>query len=418
MKSIFFHLMPYRDLPADFEDRYESVWVTPPNSELCDPARVAQYYKWNLDELELADQLGFDGLGVNEHHQNAYGFMASPNLMAAALARRTPNNSAILVLGNTLALYQPALRVAEEFAMLDCLTDGRLAAGFPVGTSMDVNRCYGITPTETRPRFYEAHDLIMKAWTQPGPFTFNGRFNQLRYVNPWPQPLQKPHPPVWLAGGGSVETWEMAINNDYTYSYLSFFGYQYAKKLMDGFWETAARLGADENPFRAGMAQQICVSETDAQAEKDYLEHVTYFFNKCLHIPSYFFETPGYRTRRSAEFALKANRPDDIAKVATLEKNWKTLVDHGFIIAGSPDTVADRLIEAGKGLRIGNLIALLQIGSMGHELTKKNLTLFAEGVMPKIKHMWDGEGWEHRWWPQGARQGIDTVPVSPSTSPR
>ena len=94
MKSIFFHLMPYRDLPDDFEERYESVWVTPPNSELCDPEKVAQYYKWNLDELELADELGFDGLGVNEHHQNAYGFMASPNLMAAALARRTPNNSA------------------------------------------------------------------------------------------------------------------------------------------------------------------------------------------------------------------------------------------------------------------------------------------------------------------------------------
>ena len=305
MKSIFFHLMPYRDLPDDFEERYESVWVTPPNSELCDPVKVAQYYKWNLDELELADRLGFDGIGVNEHHQNAYGFMASPNLMAAALARRTPNNSAILVLGNTLALYTPALRVAEEFAMLDCLTDGRLAAGFPVGTSMDVNRCYGITPTETRPRFYEAHDLIMKAWTQPGPFPYNGRFNQLRYVNPWPQPLQKPHPPVWLAGGGSVETYEMAVNHDYTYSFLSFFGYHFAKRVMDTFWETADRLGADANPYRAGFAQQICVAETDAQAEELYREHVMYFFKKCLHVPSYFMETPGYRTRRSTEFVLK-----------------------------------------------------------------------------------------------------------------
>ena len=101
MKSIFFHLMPYRDLPDDFEERYESVWVTPPNAELCDPAKVAQYYQWNLDELELADRLGFDAICVNEHHQNAYGFMASPNLMAAALSRRghrvtvvTPNYGA------------------------------------------------------------------------------------------------------------------------------------------------------------------------------------------------------------------------------------------------------------------------------------------------------------------------------------
>jgi O-methyltransferase/luciferase-like monooxygenase len=91
--------------------------------------------QWNLDGLELADRLGFDGVGVNEHHQNGYGFMASPNIMAAALARRSPGGSALMVLGNSLALYQPATRVAEEFAMLDVISNGRLAAGFPVGTS-------------------------------------------------------------------------------------------------------------------------------------------------------------------------------------------------------------------------------------------------------------------------------------------
>jgi alkanesulfonate monooxygenase SsuD/methylene tetrahydromethanopterin reductase-like flavin-dependent oxidoreductase (luciferase family) len=404
MKSIFFHLMPYRDLPADFETRYESIWVTPPNTELCDPAKVAQYYDWNLDELELADRLGFDGVGVNEHHQNGYGFMASPNLMAASLARRTPNNSAIMVLGNTLALYAPATRVAEEFAMLDVLSKGRLAAGFPVGTSMDVNFCYGVTPTETRPRFREAEELIIKAWTQPGPFTFNGKYNKLRYVNPWPQPLQKPHPPVWLAGGGSVETWDLAARRDYTYSYLSFFGAKFGKKLMDGFWQRMAELEVDRNPFRAGFAQLICVSETDERAEQEYLEHCSYFFNKCLHIPAHFMTAPGYRTRKSAEFAIRTNQPGDLAAAAALEKNWKTLVDEGFIIAGSPATVADRLIELAKTLHVGNLHALLQIGSMPHELTKKNITLFAEEVIPRIRHMWDSEGWEHKWWPKGAAE--------------
>ena len=133
----------------------------------------------------------------------------------------------------------------------------------------------------------------MKAWTQPGPFPYNGRFNKLRYVNPWPQPLQKPHPPVWLAGGGSVETYEMAVNNDYTYNFLSFFGYRFAKKVMDTFWETDDRLGGDRNPYKAGFAQQICVAETDAQAEELYAEHVMYFFKKCLHVPPYYMETPG-----------------------------------------------------------------------------------------------------------------------------
>ena len=289
------------------------------------------------------------------------------------------------MLGNTLALYSPALRVAEEFAMLDCMTDGRLAAGFPVGTSMDVNRCYGVTPTETRPRFYEAHDLIMKAWTQPGPFAYNGRFNKLRYVNPWPQPLQKPHPPVWLAGGGSVETYEMAVNFDYTYNFLSFFGYQFAKKVMDTFWETADRLGADRNPYRAGFAQQICVAETDEQAEELYAEHVMYFFKKCLHVPPYFMETPGYRTKRSTEFILKTNSPAEMAAAAAARDDWKSLVEQGFVIAGSPETVTERLLEACTGLNVGNLIALLQIGSMPHELTKQNIRLYAERVMPNVR---------------------------------
>jgi alkanesulfonate monooxygenase SsuD/methylene tetrahydromethanopterin reductase-like flavin-dependent oxidoreductase (luciferase family) len=402
VKSIFFHFMPYRDLPADFEQKYESVWVTPPYDELCDPALVRQYYQWTLDELELADRLGFDGIGVNEHHQNGYGFMPSPNVMAGALVRRTPGRSAICVIGNTLALYSPATRVAEEMAMLDVMSDGRLVAGFPVGTSMDVNFCYGVTPTLTRPRYREAVDLITQAWTRPGPFTFNGEFNQLRYVNPWPKPLQKPYPPVWLAGGGSVETWELAGERDWTYNYLSYFGYQLAQKVMGGFWETMDRMGLDRNPFRAGYSQQICVSETDARAKEEYLEHVLYFFNKCMHVAPGFRDAPGYRTRRSSEFALKTNTTAELVRMATMEKNWDTLVDNGLIIAGSPATVADRLIEAAKTLHVGNLIALLQIGSMPHDLTEKNITLFAEEVLPRIRTQWTDQGWEHKWWPKGA----------------
>jgi alkanesulfonate monooxygenase SsuD/methylene tetrahydromethanopterin reductase-like flavin-dependent oxidoreductase (luciferase family) len=115
-------------------------------------------------------------------------------------------------------------------------------------------------------------------------------------------------------------------------------------------------------------------------------------------------ESPGYRTKRSAEYRIKTNQPADIARLAALDRNWRTLVDEGFIIAGSPATVADRLIEAAKGLRVGNIMALMQIGSMPHELTKKNLTLYAEEVMPRVRTLWQDEGWEHRWWPQGARQ--------------
>ena len=88
MKISAFHLMPHRELPADFEQRYPSVWVTPPWWELADARRVGQYYNWTLDELLHAARAGFDGVCTNEHHQNAYGFMPSPNLMGSVLASR------------------------------------------------------------------------------------------------------------------------------------------------------------------------------------------------------------------------------------------------------------------------------------------------------------------------------------------
>ena len=100
MKVSFFGVMPHRELPDDFERRYKSVWVDPPFTELADPVRVGQYYNWTLDEYVHAAKAGFDGVCLNEHHQNAYGFMPGPTLMASALARETNHlNTAIVMLG-------------------------------------------------------------------------------------------------------------------------------------------------------------------------------------------------------------------------------------------------------------------------------------------------------------------------------
>ena len=167
MKFTWFNLMPWPYLPDDFREKNRSVWVDI-DSRLFDPAKGHEVYNNHLDLLEYASTLGFDGIGCNEHHQNAYGLMPSPNLIAASLARRT-KDVALVVLGNSIALYNPPIRVAEEFAMLDCISGGRLVAGFPVGTSMDTNFCYGQIPSLTREKYLEAHDLIIKAWREPDP---------------------------------------------------------------------------------------------------------------------------------------------------------------------------------------------------------------------------------------------------------
>src|SRR5690242_9814805 len=241
MKFTWFHLMPWPHMPDDFRQQHRSVWVDLPN-RMYEPERGHGIYHQYLDQLEFAESVGFDGIGVNEHHANAYGLMPSPNLMAATLTRRT-SKAALVVLGNSIALYNPPLRVAEEFAMLDVLSGGRLIAGFPVGTSMDTNFAYGVPGAQLRDRYYEAHDLIMQAWHDKAVSHFNGKYNQVRYMNPWPRPLQQPNPPIWIPGGGSIETWEWCADMGYLYSYLSYSGYKRAQTIMDGFWKRMTDMG-------------------------------------------------------------------------------------------------------------------------------------------------------------------------------
>src|SRR5262245_53211103 len=151
MKICWFHLMPYRFLPDDFERKYRSVRVDVAH-HLYDAEKTRDPYHEFLDELDYAAAQRSDGLCGSEHDNTAYGLMPAPNIMAATLTRRT-SQPAIVVVGNSLAAYNPPLRVAEEFAMLDLLSRGRLVAGFPVGTSMDINFAYGINPATLRDRY-------------------------------------------------------------------------------------------------------------------------------------------------------------------------------------------------------------------------------------------------------------------------
>lgn len=395
MKLHWFHLAPWQNLPPDFNQTYRSVWVDVP-SHLWDPVEGHRHYNDYLDELEFADQMGFDGVCVNEHHQNAYGLMPSPNLMAAALTRRT-SNAAIVVLGNSIALYNPPVRIAEEFAMLDCISGGRLVAGFPVGTPMDTCFGYGEVPATLREKYDEGYDLIMQAWTRPEPFAFNGRFTQLRYVNLWPRPLQQPHPPVWVPGGGSVETWEWVAKRNHVYCYLSYSGYKRGKALLDGYWETVDRLGIDPNPHRAGFLQLVAVSETDAQAEAEYYPHAHYFYENCLHIYEGFADPPGYRTQATLKRGLVSQHGKQ-ATQARKNLSWRDLVEGGYVVAGSPESVRQQLTEVAKSLRVGHLMVLLQFGSMPKHLANKNTELFAREVLPALRPIWSE--WEDRWYPK------------------
>lgn len=419
MRAVWFHLMPYPELPDDFTAEHRSVWVDI-DPKLFDAGVAHRAYNEYIDELEHAAKLGFDGVGINEHHSNAYGMMPSPNIIASTLARTCPD-AAIVVLGDSVALYQPPIRVAEELAMLDCITGGRMVAGFPVGTPMDTLFAYGQNPATLREQYYEGVDLILRAWQADEVFHFNGQHTKLRYVNCWPRPVQTPHPPVWIPGGGSIDTWEWCAEHEYVYLYLSYFGYKAGLRTMQGYWDKVRELGKDLNPFKAGFAQFFAVADSEREARELYREPAEYFFNRCLHVYPGFADPPGYKTlptvRAGVEGMIERAAREAAARAAAAPTGSKSsksgafggkpgmsfddMIDQGYVIVGSPDQVAERMTEVATSLHVGHLMTICQFGNMGRDLAMHNTELMATKVLPQVRHLFEDE-WTDHWWPTGA----------------
>ena len=406
MKISMFHLMPHRELPDDFEQRYKSVWVDPPWHELADPVRVGQYYNWTLDELIYAAQAGLDGICVNEHHQNAYGFMPGPNLMGSVLARATNGlDVAIVQMGSTLPTTNPPIRVAEEYAMLDCISGGRLVAGMPLGSPMDANMVYGIPPIEQRERYYEAHDLIIKAWTSRGDVRLERQVPEAGDGQPLaPSRPDSPTRRCGSPGTGSLSTWDFAAKHDHCYCFLSYFGNQLGKRVMDGFWEFVDQPSLDPNPYRAGFLQLVAVGgdrrpgrEGVRRAHQVLLRQVP-AHPAAVPRPA---RPPGLPEPRARHPLGHRGPHGGDARPACKDMTFKDFIDDQFVICGSPATVRDQLQGAIENLRVGNLMVLLHIGSMPHELTLKNIDLFAARCSRTSATT--GREWENHWWPQSLR---------------
>jgi alkanesulfonate monooxygenase SsuD/methylene tetrahydromethanopterin reductase-like flavin-dependent oxidoreductase (luciferase family) len=377
MEFYFFHLMPYTDLPADFYDRYDSAWVTCPN-ELFDPRLGTELYNRYLDEMIYAEELGWDGVCVNEHHQTAYGLMPSPNLMAAILARQT-KRVRIAILGNAAPLYDQPLKVAEEVAMIDVISGGRVIAGFVRGVGCEYFS-FSESPAFSRERFDEAVALILRAWTEDGPFSHHGKHYQFRYVNPWPKPVQKPHPAVFVPSTGSVETLEWATEARFPFIRV-YDEVAAVQRMFEDYRERAARRGWEAGPEHLGWMVPVYVGETDAQAQAEAERHILYLFRELTKRPIQMLLPPGYSSPQSmARFAENLLKRRDAGK-----RTFEEMQDKGFIVFGSAETVRQRLLDYQQRLGFGKLVTLLQFGSLPADLTRQNMERFAREVMPALR---------------------------------
>jgi alkanesulfonate monooxygenase SsuD/methylene tetrahydromethanopterin reductase-like flavin-dependent oxidoreductase (luciferase family) len=383
MKVFAFHLMPYAYLDMGYKDKYRSAWVVLPNTYF-DPKKGHELYNRYLDELELIAELGFDGISVNEHHQNAYGLMPSPIVMASALARRT-KDCKIAILGSAFCLREHPLTLAEEHAMLDVLTGGRLITGMVRGIGAEYYSM-GANPAFSHERFHEAHDLVVQAWTRPGPFAFEGKHFHFEYVNVWPRPYQKPHPPIWCPSLGSTETIEWAAHPSRKYVYMQNYSpVASVVRYLNMYRETAQRMyGYTASSEQIGWAAPVYIADTDEQARAEAAPHIETLFNRLLRLPFEMLFPPGYLTANSLKSMRSHKR-----SVTGQEHTVDTLIEQGIILCGSPDTVRRKLMDAHRQLGFQNFLGLLQFATLPRDLTEKNIRLFAREILPALQGLTD-----------------------------
>ena len=306
MKLMWFHLMPYTELPEDFREKHPSVWVDI-HSSLFDPRRAHHMYNDFMDELEFAAECGFDAVCVNEHHSNGYGLMPSPNLIASALARRT-TDTALCVMGNSLALYNPPTRVAEEFAMIDVHL-GRAADRRLPGRHAD-GHLFCLWPEPE----HAARPLLRGARPRAAGLDRAGHLCLQRPLQPAAlcQHLAAPGTeaaPADLDPGRRLDRDLAVVRRDGPRLRLSvlFRLSRPARRRWTASGTRWTKLGKDRNPYHAGFLQFVGVAETREEAYRLYREPAEYFYGRCLHVDAALRQSA--RLYQRGDAARRGRRP-------------------------------------------------------------------------------------------------------------
>jgi alkanesulfonate monooxygenase SsuD/methylene tetrahydromethanopterin reductase-like flavin-dependent oxidoreductase (luciferase family) len=360
---------------------------TPVPSTYFDPLLGARNYEEHLREMEYCEELGFDGVVFNEHHYSAYGTMPSPNLIAAALSRTT-RRIKIGVLGNILPLRGHPVRVAEEYAMIDCLSGGRLIAGFVRGIPAEY-LWYNVNPEESRGRFEEAYELIVKAWTEPV-CSYHGKFFQLENCALWPRPVQQPHPTVWVAAR-SAESVEWCARNKLPIAQV----YQTTGQIEDTFnyyRQTASELGWNADPAHFILCRHIYIDDSDTKMQRRLEPALRYFFK--LHDRGFNQgKAAASAPLRQVKEALYTERSFNYFRPGNRERldfsalAWDELEQTGYLVAGNPDTVARKLNQQMRQVGAGHFMGIFHIGNLTHDKVMASLGLFRDEVMPRLQEL-------------------------------
>ena len=331
------------------EEAGKTVFITTPN-KYYDRLRAERTLDDLVDNLVFAEKLGFDGLFVLEQHGSPSAVCGQSISIISHIAALT-KGIRIGTVGAILNGYLTPLRFAEEVATIDLLSHGRYFFGLPMGVGMNYHSYGMMNPAFARERFREAHDLLIKALTADGPFAWEGRFFNMSYVNLWPKPLQQPHPPVWIPAAGSRESLAMAANNHYTWLAVL----NPRKVLLRNcqtFRDLCQEAGYEYDPRQIAAPIDIHVAESDRQARIEAEPHVMWRIQNGLGSPFHDSFPPGHVGVASLRGMAAGGgyRSRDISTMT-----FDELTEEGWIVVGSPATVAERLEQLTSEMGAGRV---------------------------------------------------------------
>ncbi len=356
-------------------------------SENLDPHQAHKLLTRYLDEFALCDEAGLD-IMVNEHHATATCMTVSVPMALAIIARET-KRARLLSLGNPIANRPDPVRVAEEMAWLDVLSNGRTELGLVKGAA------YEIAPANSNParimrRYWEAHDLILKALsTHDGPFSWEGEYFHYRNVNIWPRPIQFPHPPIWMTGM-SAATGRVAAERGHVVGTLLSGGI--AKPMFDAYRARARELGWEAGPDRMAYAAVIGVGHSRAEGYRR-ADLVAGYVRTAPVVAEPFTNPPGYNTIPANVAMLRQGRKKGriVADrngnlIDATKASVEDLMATDTVFAGTPDDVFAQIkdFDARMG-GVGHLLFFGQGGFLDHKDTVENISLFAREVAPRLR---------------------------------
>ena len=367
----------YIDEPPD-SDRYDSTWVNYPNANF-DPEVAHELYQRWTREMLLAEELGFDAIAINEHHQTIYSMQPATSVRAGYLAALTKRVK-ILVAGVPINLSWPS-RVAEEYAMLDVMSNGRMEFGFPLGTGMEYWSNAGqINPTTARARFRENLGVILKTWTEDGPVRHDGEFYNYRFLNVWPRPMQKPYPKIYIVGSGSQETVDVATDFRAGYS-IVFTPIEQQLKAMANFREAAEAKGWTVQPDDTIFTVICYVADTDEEAVREARPHIEKFFSWMHRVPAA-VPLAARATSRAASSCAAPSRPRWPTARAPRGTTWSR---SGASSAARPTRWPTRSSHWAQEAQCSRMLMVLQHGDMPEWKAVKNMHMFAKEVIPRVR---------------------------------